>query len=293
MKIRQAFNQRPVAFEDRLETEVLMDYMKSFKDKEFTALVENLPPDRIRSVLNIGTGVEVELENVQTGDVPYPFITVRDNSLRNHGLEFVTRVGKRMFTCLHGIENLLIAIKDYGYKTSDRTSMHVHLNVSDMTFNQLRNMFILYVLFEKSLMSYVEPLRRNNIFCVPIGDSPRLHYKSEVEWDIQEMIRNASKYCAFNLKSVQEHGTIEFRQMHVPKSVMEAGVWMLMLGALKRYAAHTPTTQLQEKIFKLKTSSQYDILLHDVFFGLEKFIRYTADELDEAVTDCKLLFSGI
>lgn len=293
MKIRTVFQQRPVSFEYRIEEKHTEEILASFRDKEFASLAKQLPLNKLTSIFNIGTGIEVELENVKMGEVPHPWLTVRDNSLRNNGLEFITRVGKRMYSCLIGLEKLFVSIKENGYQTSDRTSMHVHLNVSDMTLNQLRNMYILYVLLEQPLMSYVEPLRRNNIFCVPITDSPRLHYNSDVEWDMQDMIRGASKYCAFNLKSVSEHGTIEFRQMHVPKDMMEAGIWILMLGALKRYAAHTPPSVLQDKIFSLKTSSQYDLLLNDIFFGLEKYIRYSADELDEAVTDCKLLFAGI
>lgn len=93
---------------------------------------------------------------------------VHDGSLRNGGIEFITRPvtfneAIKLFSTLH--DGLKLGPEPY----TVRTSTHVHVNMCNMTLDQCKHMMLLYALLEPVFFAAVKPERQFNIHCVPLN----------------------------------------------------------------------------------------------------------------------------
>jgi hypothetical protein len=175
-------------------------------------------------------GLECEIESVKGGPNDLGnFKVVPDGSLRNHGAEYVTafpQARKRLiddFTTLH--KSLKLGEEPF----SERTSTHVHINVSSMQVEHARQMVLLYALFEEFFFCMVKPNRRDNIHCVPLTETPLPgHYHKQ----FTNMVPSWSKYTALNLGRVRDLGTMEFRHMHGTNDVELMNIWLNVLENL-------------------------------------------------------------
>lgn len=145
-----------------------------------------------------------------------------DGSLRNNGRELISHVG----LTLSAAPRALRALRDtfeYYFMTKElsitsRCSVHVHYNIWDYTFEQLRSLVFVYMMLESALY-YVSGRRSNNIFCVPANKVARFNWfpfftyfakkNPKVNW--MNLNGNFHKYAGLNLLPILEYGTIEFR----------------------------------------------------------------------------------
>jgi hypothetical protein len=158
-------------------------------------------------------GIECEIESVDflKDDANPYFHAETDGSLRNHGTEFISVPLARedlidKFKGLHA--SIVYHDKDEAF--SPRTSTHVHINVRSLDEKQLHQMLLFYALFEDFFFAMVDPLRRDNIHCVPLSETILSNrYRSTATY----LIKYWHKYTAFNLLPVAKQGTVEFRHL--------------------------------------------------------------------------------
>jgi len=158
-------------------------------------------------------GIEVELESVESNyNVSTFFTPTSDGSFRNHGMEYVSIPATpeklvKEFTDLHQS----IDFFNEAEKNTHRTSIHVHVNCRHLTEEQVKNLLLLYVIFEEYFFLYVKPERKNNIHCVPLTETSlsRLYFSA-----LDNLVRQWSKYTALNLLPLKSYGSIEFRHLH-------------------------------------------------------------------------------
>lgn len=177
-------------------------------------------------------GIECEIESVLEGQAFPGFTATSDGSLRNHGIEFISKP----FTVpqlLKHFENLHANIKffDRSVAFSPRTSTHVHINCRSLSLEQVKNLLLLYALYEEFFFSIVSPVRRGNIHCVPLTDT---HLPSVYGRDTKSLIANWHKYTALNLLPLGKQGTVEFRHLQGTGSGAELREWLLTLQNLWR-----------------------------------------------------------
>jgi len=195
-------------------------------------------------------GVEVELENIRGldvdgGTVPYGkrWVAVYDGSLRDHGAEFVLREplsGKDLVDSLIALERKL-KYDGIEPRISDRTSVHIHLDIRSLSIEELRNLILLYTIFERPLFNYAGKNRKHNIFCASFADTqgllPIIH-KSIMTKD--EMHRHFfggfQKYTSCNLLAIMQHGSIEFRQHAGEFRAVKLLRWINILMSMHKYA---------------------------------------------------------
>lgn len=179
-------------------------------------------------------GVECEVEAVLSPGKceEYGFQSKADNSLRNHGVEFVS-VPMTKEDFLTNFGQLYKTVKLGEEPFSQRTSTHVHVNISSMDMKHARNMVLLYALFEEAFFMMVKPERRENIHCVPLTET---HLPSVYKLGLDKYVAKWSKYTALNLKRVPDLGTLEFRHMHGTKDVGEMKQWLDVLENLWQLA---------------------------------------------------------
>lgn len=170
-------------------------------------------------------GIEIEAENVPflLEDVSQKLLywgLEIDGSLRNFGAEFITRKlrGKDIILALSELEETLNKYK-ITPEYSARTSVHVHVDCRYMVFNQLRSLTLLYAIYEPLLFAYVGLGRDKSNYCVPYYSNPRGLWnlsrmfsstKAE-EVIIRDIVKQGVRYEAMNIKSLEKHGTLEFR----------------------------------------------------------------------------------
>ena len=212
-------------------------------------------------------GIEVEVENVM---MIGPNVTrtywanKEDGSLRNHGVEFVTP-GVIPASAAGLALNLLKAELNPDIDFSKRTSIHVHLDVRQLTMSQLMGLLFTYVAVENLLFKFVSNNRRNNIFCVPIIETGLLTNLRQNQKEILSAIQNYwAKYSALNLIPIQS-GSLEFRHMPGTLNTSLLLQWIDLICCLKVFAYKYDLKTIIDQISGLNSNSRYRQFVESVF----------------------------
>lgn len=224
---------------------------------------------------NCYCGIEIEVENIggRIPIIPQIWQIKGDGSLRNDGREFVS-------SPLKG-DNIVKAL-EYAFRYippeahfSPRTSIHVHINVLDLTVEEAFNFLLLYLLFEKVLYRFIGKDRDRNIFCVPLQDGYRI---SNLLKSFKEVINNyrvedeENRYAGLNLAALHKFGTFEFRQLGGTRDVWKILTWVNMLLSLRKFAQDKEYNE--QIIFDLNTTSDYRSFLYRIFGKLSNKFNY-------------------
>lgn len=205
-------------------------------------------PDKSLVLPSCVIGIEVEVEGIpgvggnERNYRGYWDVTT-DNSLRDGGRELISKpiYGKDILMALDALEPL----NEYRPSFSERTSVHVHLDVRDLKGEELCNLITIYTMVEPFLFSFVGKDRENSIYCIP-------YYKGEGSREIigriynNIRINNSSrlasavaslhKYTAMNLLPVASQGSVEFRHMYgtIDKELLLS--WINIIFCIKKAA---------------------------------------------------------
>lgn len=226
-------------------------------------------------------GIEIEVENMQqlVEDPVYYWEKKHDGSLRNHGLEF-TSIPLRTEQVEHALNYYTQLVTKYNTPDySPRTSVHVHMNVRDMTEKEVINFVLLYCLFEKHFFHIAGTKRESSIFCVPL-------YKTLATYKLSNIFKHITswhKYNALNLGTVlgthqlPKYGTIEFRHLYGTGDKRIIINWINNILLLKQAAKKWDTLELLQTIKNLNTTSEYVQMYQDIFgpYGMyDKMAKY-------------------
>lgn len=178
-------------------------------------------------------GVEVEAEgcDVRTaGELDWSqsfqrdWTYVEDGSLRNGGIEFVSRPLTR-----HSLRPAITHLWDYfragRMRGTVRTGIHIHASCLHLETADVYRILQHYALVEPVLMAFCGPEREENIYCIPWyrgTDEPAkiIRWLEEQDRFLLEREEHPCKYSALNVLPLRRYGTIEFR--HAPTWTDEA-----------------------------------------------------------------------
>lgn len=237
-------------------------------------------------------GVEIEVEGIphpgrlcETSNLAtyldrYWDITV-DGSLRNNGQELVSKVlnGVGIVNALYVAEDAITKYKTNKPDFTDRTSVHIHVDMTKKTIEDLYKLFIVY--------AYVEPVfyelptaaglrsRYNNNFCVPLMNTHRIlsfreqfmsYFANPTDRQAYNTLNNLLlnkeyKYTGFNFHSLRYHGTIEFRHFQGTAKASLIISWINYIYRMIKFAESRTTEQLIEEITALNSNSAYYVTL--------------------------------
>lgn len=208
-------------------------------------------------------GIEVEIENVQKYYQTSPYWSqIEDGSLRNYGTEFVSLPIKAWRV----EQALTVLFEDLNtdIEFTERTSVHVHMNIRTLTLKQLESLIITYIVFEKVLFDFVGENRYNNIFCVPIVETT---YGANLKNLIKSKVLsfNWQKYTAMNAVPIWNKGTLEFRHLSGTKDIKRIITWINLLLSLKVFALQKSPEYIWDRILSLNTTSEYRNFAEEVF----------------------------
>lgn len=241
-----------------------------------------------RLVSNDFVGIEVELENLPDVDrheqLKYWKIT-EDGSLRNHGLEFIFRMPFNGMDIESAIDELITFLSKHSPEQSERTSLHVHLDVRDLDWVQLKRLGIIYSICEK--MYYrVSGHRDNNLFCLSFEHAERSlatlggltdndRHNGAV---INAAGREQLKYAGLNLVPVATQGSVEFRHHSGTLDKDELILWVNAILSLKK-AAREREDNYEDMILSVSERG-YLTFFDEVFGSVSEQLKYPELEFD-------------
>lgn len=178
-------------------------------------------------------GIEFEAEAVPNETTVTGFTKVADGSLRNRGAEFVT-APLSFERALNAIERFYNAAEICKFESSIRTSMHVHMDVRNDTYETMGGILSSYLLLEPLLFALCPPEREENIYCIPLyrAPSPLRLAKLGLQEGSRATLSTINKYSALNLRAMATFGTLEFRQAPLWDTREEAKMWLMVLSEL-------------------------------------------------------------
>ncbi len=195
-------------------------------------------------------GVEVELEGLSFEnemDFESNFWDVKsDPSLRGGGKEFVYLQplnGQDVITSFEEFDTFIQWYENtFGYNQidcSERTSVHVHLDVRGMTSQQLLNLGLINMTFEPAFLKLFGPASADSNYCMPFSLGPDRFRLSSLMLDDQSSIMKglaSSKYSSFNTLPVKSQGSVEFRIHTGTKNGTDIMNWVCVILYMKKYA---------------------------------------------------------
>jgi Putative amidoligase enzyme len=180
-----------------------------------------------------------------------------DGSLRENGMEFTFRepyAGTRILAAIDAMDD---AARAFSFTASYRTSLHVHLDLSELAYpKDAHRVAALYALVEPLLYKFVGQNRDGCNYCIPWYANPH-HYlryaavlkpfqkgftEDRFTNDLgiklgSELNANKAhhKYSGMNMMSMGQFGTVEFRQAPVNMQKEKILAWINILMRIKKY----------------------------------------------------------
>lgn len=184
----------------------------------------------------VGIEIEVEGSRLPKDNTPAPWGYHVDNSLRgsdnaeyvlNKPVEFagvapcLDKLWARFSECKSVIDD------------SNRTSVHIHLNVQNFHFNRLTSLMALYFTFEEILTEWCGDHRVGNLFCLRAKDAPAIisQIKKFIRTDGNSNLQDHHHYAGLNANALHKFGSLEFRSL---RGVSDPKVIIDWVGILER-----------------------------------------------------------
>ena len=207
-------------------------------------------------------GVEIEVERADRRFIDirnHPFWSVTEEPmLRNNGREFIFATplfGQDLVDALEFFDQTIGEAKHDNpdsFEFNHRTSVHAHIDVRDMEPEELFRMLMYYVIFERLLFDWIHRVsgidRSENPFCIPYFNSAddyigllntlnKMNRYPDPEVAIRDhLLAPAQRYSAVNFASLDQFGTLEFRQLHGTHEYDVIMFWIQVIQNLKRAA---------------------------------------------------------
>lgn len=256
-------------------------------------------------------GVEIETEKCSTDDLGYSAILEKiwqvktDGSLRgrNNGqnaagnaYEFISKPAPLKIL----IPELELFFKTTKFKDdnfTDRCSIHVHTNITDLTVHQIGTLFLTYSVVEDLIFKFIntyrvaEPrgkYRDTNIYCVPWNQC-RMNFDimSKMFEDAEYAFKQWQKYTALNILPTRTIGSVEWRHMHGTADMEKLRVWLNMIGRIYKYSTDTSFEDAVKIIKNLNDNSAYQQYFTSVFGNYLEYTPEAAKALESGVVYAK------
>ena len=228
-------------------------------------------------------GIEIEAEGKGMKAVNNEFwMSEDDGSLRGRfpdtRIEWVLNKPITLDKVVPALKGLAEAQKGAKLNFSFRTSVHVHVNMHELTHPQVLNVIYTYLLLEEPLLTYCGEARKGNRFCLRLQDAEGLMDDLRKvffggEGALFNIAPNGIRYASINLEALKKYGSMEFRGMRGTLDVNIISTWVEILNKIREYAMnvedveaiHQEFRDLGANAFVKKVMGKYTKVLGDDF----------------------------
>lgn len=243
-------------------------------------------------------GIEIEIEGF-AGEkdeeaLDGVWYTKEDGSLRDGGIEFVSFAMEARYVP-QALKMLFTNLRD-GYKFSERTGIHFHINFRTKKLMDVLNMGLIYLPFERLLYRLAGEERYSNIFCTPIQEtqSPDVLAQFLQDAALRPFVNNWDKYSGMNFLPLTGFGSVEFRHMRGTDSIPDLVEFLNVILAMRKYASDHTFDHIWTELQPLNNTSQYEWFMQKVMgdFGRPFYrmpnLRFAA-EMEGGIAAAKLI----
>jgi hypothetical protein len=247
-------------------------------------------------------GVEIEAENVPR-DITLPvslscyWSAHADESLRNNGMEFTFTIPLFGEDAVSAIRGLCSYARDKKWAISQRTGLHVHLDVRDMEVDDLCKLLCLYSLAEPALYKWIGDAREFNHFCLPWytaqhGLNKAAQALMMPSREARMLLQEVQRYSGLNLQALAKFGSIEFRQMKTTFDPDRIFTWINFIMALKAHAISTKYS-LDDIAEEATTGREFlDNVFGTTYAAKLWYPKYDKDIVEYGITSVEELLKG-
>lgn len=211
--------------------------MKANSKEEFFFLpIKYLLPVANNYEGEVGIEIECEGKNLPKA-IPSYWKAIKDGSLRGESMEYILQkpVDRKSVSNFLKYLNKRLVMNDAEVIDSPRTSVHVHVNVSDLNLIQVYNFALLYLIFEDILTEYAGEGRVGNLFCLRAKDAEDIIdwltlTAGKAKWEDDP---EAMRYASLNVCSVRKFNSLEFRALRGTMDTDIISEWVSILLAIK------------------------------------------------------------
>lgn len=187
----------------------------------------------------VGIEIEIEGENVLHEGILSYWLIDKDGSLRGDSAEYKLKAPVPREKVLPVLLYLYRKLGEHQtrIKDSQRTGVHVHVNVQTCTLKELYQFITLYFCVEELMVRVAGKDRVGNLFCLRASDA-----EGVIEYLVSAMKNNNFRslyqdnlrYSSLNVKALQQFGSLEFRALRGGLvTPQEIATWTKMLLEIK------------------------------------------------------------
>ena len=193
----------------------------------------------------IGIEIEVEGNKFQKNNLPSQWKYHEDHSLRGKdNAEYVLNKPIMFSDVPKAVDDIFAMMKKYGsvLDESNRTSVHVHLNVQRFHLNRLCAFISLYLAVEELLTAWCGEHRVGNLFCLRAKDAPAIVsiMKQYLISDGKSSIPDGMHYAGLNCKAIHKFGSLEVRSLRGPTDPKVILDWVSILERIYKLSSEYP-----------------------------------------------------
>jgi hypothetical protein len=249
-------------------------------------------------------GLEVEVEgnkfpkgvrvNEANGTIiPKEWCYHNDGSLRGaDNAEYVLKAPLKFEDIPKTVAELWDMFAKYGSKldVSNRTSVHVHLNVQGFHMNRLTSLMAMWYTFEEVLTAWCGEHRVGNLFCLRAKDAPAIitQVRAFIKSDGKSRMHDGHHYAGLNAQAVKKQGSLEFRTL---QGVVEPGPildWVSILERLYRLSEDFSDPRRVCELFSLEGPMGF---FHEILGDRAMLVRAGLNMSEDDIRDS--MYEGI
>jgi len=243
-------------------------------------------PNLTKESGTFGVEIECEGQNLKEMDTVF-WKTVDDGSLRGEfphsRAEWVFNKPLSFVNTVKALNSLALSQKKNkaSLSFSYRTSAHVHVNVQELTEDQVLNFIYTYILIEEVLLKFCGPSRKANRFCLSVCDGEGaldyLHHMFRLGVvSAKNFHAHDVRYAALNISSIPKYGSLEIRSMRGTLDIDVLTTWICALGNLRTFAMeHTNVHEIHDLFVSNTPEGFVRMVLDDVYedFAYEGMVQ--------------------
>lgn len=174
------------------------------------------------------------------------------------GVELISNQPYDYQTSVDNIIRVFDDIKRQGYEPirTPRGSTHIHVNVADLTWQQMKSFVMACIWAEGALIELAGKGRKGNLFAQSYETTP-IGWSSIIQWCRQNKIKQTvdTHYMATSFYPMSYLGSVEFRMGPSSRTAEEALQWLYYINEVAVAGRETTVTDKTEPPFLEKLLS--------------------------------------
>ena len=200
---------------------------------ELEFLCEGVSQPRLKESVETVSGERAEIHDHGHQYNNNEWVVKTDSSC---GWEVASRVMSSVADLKKAVK-VVQAMHRAGAKVDNRCGLHVHVEVTDFSRDTLATLIQWWVKFERFTCDVLDPSRKNNSYCRPIGE----YFQAERSYDTdQTMYEVNGRRNALNTTHYDARKTIEFRIAQGTSDFVNIKNWVRFLLTFVEFAKTAP-----------------------------------------------------